>query len=350
MRALVFDGPGSISYRTDLADPQLEDERDAVVVLDGTGLCGSDLHPYLGREPARAGVIPGHEAVGSVVATGSGVVRVRTGDRVIIPFTASCGDCNPCTSGLSSRCDQAVLFGWGHPDRPEVPALQGMQAQAVRVPMADSTLVRIPDTVSIPQALLLADNLPTGWHAVRRADVSTGETLIVLGGGSVGLCAIVAAMQQGIDRVLAIDPVESRRAAAARLGARAIAPDDPELDRLAPVGSVIDAAGTAAAQRLAVALCRPGATLALIAVQTEQTFGFTPVEAYDRNLTIRAGRAPVRSLLDELMPLVATGDLTTPEQVVFTHEGLPLKDGPDAYRRFADRSNGMIKAWFDPRR
>jgi threonine dehydrogenase-like Zn-dependent dehydrogenase len=177
MRALVFDGPGSISYRADLANPQLLDDRDAIVVLDGAGLCGSDLHPYLGREPARAGVIPGHEAVGSVVATGSGVVHIRPGDRVIIPFTASCGVCRPCMSGLSSRCDQAVLFGWGHPDRTEVAALQGMQAQSVRVPMADSTLVRIPDSVTIPQAILLADNLPTGWHAVRRSDVSRGETL-----------------------------------------------------------------------------------------------------------------------------------------------------------------------------
>jgi alcohol dehydrogenase len=350
MRALVFDGPGSISYRADLANPQLLDDRDAIVVLDGAGLCGSDLHPYLGREPARAGVIPGHEAVGSVVATGSGVVHIRPGDRVIIPFTASCGVCRPCMSGLSSRCDQAVLFGWGHPDRTEVAALQGMQAQSVRVPMADSTLVRIPDSVTIPQAILLADNLPTGWHAVRRSDVSRGETLVILGAGSVGLCAIAAAMQQGVERVVSIDPVESRRAAAARLGARSVAPDDPSLDHLDRAGSVIDAAGTAAAQRLALELCRPGATLALIAVQTEQAFGFSPVEAYDRNLTVRAGRAPVRSLLDELMPLVATGDLATPENVVFTHEGIPLEDGPDAYRRFADRSGGMIKAWFDPRR
>jgi threonine dehydrogenase-like Zn-dependent dehydrogenase len=347
MHALVFDGPGSISFDAARPDPVLVAGNDAIVLIEGTGLCGSDLHPFLGAEPARSGIIPGHEAVGSVVATGPRVSDITVGDRVIIPFTAACGECRLCTSGLSSRCVKAVLFGWGDPDRPGVPALDGMQAQKARVPMADSTLVRIPEGFSTAQAVLLADNYPTGWYAVHRAEATPGEALVVLGAGSVGLCAVSVAVHMGIDDVTVIDPMDGRRKAASRLGATVMAPDDPQVGEIEPVGSVIDAAGTRAAQQLAADLCRPGATLSTIAVQTASAFGFGPVQAYDRNLTIRTGRAPVRSLLDEIVPLVTSGDVSTPDRVVFTDEGLPLSEGPATYRRFADRS--IIKAWFDPR-
>jgi alcohol dehydrogenase len=348
MYALVFEGPGSVAFHARHADPTPPAGHAATVEIEGSGLCGSDLHPYLGVEPARPGVIPGHEAVGFVTEIGAEVRGVAVGDRVIVPFTTACGACRPCTSGLSSRCDKAVLFGWGDPARPERPALEGMQAQKVSVPMADSTLVQIPRRLTIPQALLLADNLPTGWYAVRRSEAAPGEPLVVLGAGSVGLCAVAAASYLGVEDITVIDPVEERRAAAARLGAHALAPDDPRIGGIEPAGSVIDTAGTRHAQQLAAGLCRPGATLSSIAVQTSAAFGFSPVEAYDRNLTIRTGRAPVRSLLDELIPLVASGAMATPERVVFTDKGLPLSAGPGTYRRFADRSGGIIKAWFDP--
>lgn len=257
----MFEGPGRIAHVGDHPDPVPEGPGDAIVEVAMAGLCGSDLHPYLGAEPARTGVVPGHEAVGCVVGVGAAVTQVAVGDRVIVPFSVSCGTCRPCREGLSSRCEGARLLGWGDP-APGGVALDGAQARLVRVPLADGSLVAVPDDVADPAALLLCDNLPTG----------------------------------------------STR----------------------PAG-----AGSARAA-------------SIIAVQTAPAFGIDPVTAYDRNLTITAGRAPVRSLLDELLPMVADGRLVPPVGEVLTHVGLPLAAGPATYRRFADREDGLVKAAFDP--
>jgi alcohol dehydrogenase len=146
--------------------------------------------------------------------------------------------------------------------------------------------------------------------------------------------------------VLAIDPVAGRREAAARLGAEPVHPDEVADDRR--VDAVVEAAGPGAAQALAASLVRPGGTLSIVAVQTAPAFGIAPVLAYDRNLTIRAGRAPVRAVLDRLLPRLADGRLSAPTDEVVTHPDLPLEDGPGAYRRFAVREPGMIKVTFRP--
>ena len=350
MQALVFEGPGSIGYTADLPDPTIDAPDQAIVSIDGAGLCGSDLHPYLGRERARSGVIPGHEGVGVVAEVGASVTRFRPGDRVIVPFTVSCGACDRCTASLTSRCLQSRLFGWGDPDDVNSPALPGLQAEAVTVPLADSTLVGVPESVSNQQAILLSDNLPTAWYAVRRSELATGDRLLILGSGAVGLCSLVIAFHRGASQVVVVDPIEHRRRVAAGLGARTLAPDDPILDELPPVTSVIDSAGTQSSQQLAARLAAPGATISMIAVQTEPRLGIDPATIYDRNLTVRSGRAPVRALLDGILPLVATGSLDVPDDLLFTDEGLPLSEGPAIYRRFAERSAGIVKAWFDPRR
>jgi alcohol dehydrogenase len=344
MEALVFEGPGAIGHRSDLPDPTAAGPGDAVVAVAMAGLCGSDLHPYLGREPARAGVVPGHEVVGEVVAVGADVHRVAPGDRVVVPFSLSCGRCRPCRTGLTSRCDGARLLGWGDPD-PSGTVLDGGQASLVRIPMADGSLVPLDDRIDDRTALLLADAMPTGWYAALRGGVGPGSRVAVIGLGAVGLCAVAACLSMGADEVLAIDPVASRRAAAAGLGATTAWP--------APVAAgvvdvAIDAAGPAAAQRTAARLVRPGGAVSLIAVQTEAAFGIGPVTAYDRNLTITAGRAPVRSLLDDLMPMVLDGRLAPPVDAVLTHPCVPLSDGPAAYRRFADHEEGLVKLAFTP--
>jgi alcohol dehydrogenase len=349
VRGLTLDGVHTIRHRSDLPDPQVEGDEDAVVRVVAAGLCGSDLHPYEGREPVRWGVVPGHELVGEVVAVGAAVTRVAVGQRVLAPFTTSCGRCHACREGLSSRCVHGQLFGYGPPDHGT--PLEGAQAEFVRVPLADDTLVAVPDGIDDATAVLLCDNLPTGWYAARRAEVRPGTTVVVVGAGAVGLCAVTAAFALGAARVVAVDPVADRRERAEALGAVAAAPDEGRLRELLDHGSapcVVEAAGVAAAQRLAAAVTAPGGTLSVIAVQTDDRFAVSPAEAYDGNLTLRLGRAPVRSLLDELLPAVTAGRVTVPTATVVTHPDRPLADGPTAYGRFAAREPGLVKLLFRP--
>ena len=341
MRALVFDGPGAIRFTANHPEPVIVDPTDAIVDITLAGLCGSDLHPYEGREACAPGVIPGHEAVGIVRAVGSQVTSIDPGDRVLVPFTVSCGWCERCTRGLSSRCTSSRLFGWSDPAGEA--ALDGGQAETLRVPLADGTAVRVPDGIEDTTALLLTDNFPTAWHAVARADWTNGR-LAVIGLGAVGLCAVAAAAARGIADVLAIDPVASRRAAAAALGAATASPEEAT----GRFGAIVEAAGPTAAQRLAADLADVGATVSIIAVQTAEHFGIDPVMTYDKNLTIRAGRAPVRRVLDEILPAVAAGRIRVPTTTVVTHPDHPLSDGPELYRAFSARDSALIKATFRP--
>jgi alcohol dehydrogenase len=372
MRGLVLEAVGAVALRHDLPDPTIEAPTDAIVAVHAAGLCGSDLHPYLGREPARLGVVAGPEAVGEVVAVGRDTTEVAVGDRVLVPFTTCCGACPTCRRGLTARCLDGQLFGWGDPDRPAAPVLPGGQAQLLRVPLADATLVPVAEGVDDPTAVLLTDNLPTAWEAVARAAPRPGAPLLVVGLGSVGLCAVVAAAHAGATPIVAVDPVADRRARAARLGAAVVAapedaiavvhevlgpdhgtgevPDaarDPDR-RAAPLLAAVDAAGTLPAQRLAFDLLAPGGTLSVIAVPTDRRFAFTPPEAYDRNVTVRAGRASVRATLERLLPRVTSGEVRPPTELVVTHLDVRLDDGPELYRRFAAREDGLVKAVFRP--
>lgn len=351
MRGLVLTGERQIEVRDDLPDPVVEAPGDAVVAVHRAGLCGSDLHPWAGREPFLAGVVPGHEAVGEVVAVGTDVTAWRVGDRVVVPFTTSCGHCAACRRGLSARCDRARLFGWGAPDGSTV--LPGTQAEFVRVPEADGTLVALPERFDDATGILLADNLPTGWYAALRTDARADDPVAVLGCGAVGLCTVVALHAHGVRPVVASDPVAGRRDRAARLGARACTPAElPAVVDEATGGeglaAVVDAAGTEASFAAAVDVLRPGGTLQVVAVPTRATLDLSPVRAYDRNLTVRFGRAPVRSLLPEVLAAVADGRLRVPTDQVVTGPPLPLSEGPAAYRRAADPADGAGKLTFAP--
>jgi threonine dehydrogenase-like Zn-dependent dehydrogenase len=348
MRGLTLDGVETITFRADLPEPVIEADTDAIIKVERAGLCGSDLHPYLGRESVRPGVIPGHEVIGTVIALGGTVERFAVGQRVVVPFTTSCGECVACRRGLSSRCAHGELFGYGDPTDSARPPLQGGQAEMVRVPLADGTLVEIPEGLSDEQAVLLADNFPTGWHAARQARTRPGRPVAIVGLGSVGLSAVVAARTMGAGPILALDPVEDRRARARRLGARTAHPSDAgtTASEMTESGfpSVVDATGALPGQGLAFRLLQPGGVLSVIAVPTSERFAFTPVETYDKNATVTAGRAPVRSLLDLLIPLI--GRVPIPADVIVTHPNVPIEEGPEAYRRFASREGGMVKALF----
>lgn len=352
MRGLVLDGVRQVSYRSDLPWPAIAAAGDAVVSVQCAGLCGSDLHPYEGREHVRFGVVPGHEAVGEVVATGDEVRTFTPGDRVLVPFTTSCGACWACGNGLSSRCREGALFGYGPPDTPDVAALHGGQAELLKVPMADSTLVPVPEGMTDEMAVLLSDNFPTGWYAAERADAGSADVVVVVGLGAVGLCAVVSSFALGAPGVLAVDPVEERRRRAAALGATVTPPDGAAkalaaMSEQGRAGAVIEAAGTPAAQALAFSLVRPAGTLSIIAVQTTEHLAFPPAAAYDANITVRFGRAPVRSLLEQIMPRLGRG-LEIPVDVIVSHPRIPFEKGPEAYRRFAARERGLVKGLFRP--
>lgn len=352
MRGLVLQDVRTVTLVEDLPDPAVEAPTDAVVTVHRAGLCGSDLHPWAGREPFLPGVVPGHEAVGGVTAVGPDVRAVAPGDRVVVPFSTSCGSCTACRRGLSARCDRAGLLGWGHPDGN--PVLHGTQAEAVRVPDADGTLVILPDRFDDATGVLLADNLPTGWYAALRADVRAEDPVVVLGCGAVGLCTVVCLHAQGARPVLASDPVAGRRDRAARLGARACEPEElagivAEVTAGEGVAAVVDAAGTATSFAAAVELVRPGGTVQVVAVPTASNLPLAPTAAYDRNLTVRFGRAPVRSLLPDVLDAVADGRLRVPTDHIVTGPSLPLAQGPTAYERAATPADGVGKLTFDPR-
>ena len=350
MQALVFDGPGRIRHDPERADPELRAPTDAIVDVEVAGLCGSDLHPYLGREPAGGGVVPGHEVVGRVGAVGTEVAEFRAGDRVVVPFSTSCGHCARCRVGLTGRCERGALFGFGPPGDPAA-ALDGGQAQRLRVPWADATLRLVPNWMDEATALLCSDNLPTAWEAVARADPRPGHALVVVGLGAVGLCAVAVARARAAGPVVAVDPVADRRDRAVALGADlTLAPADALEEPLRAGGApaVVEASGSAAGQRLAFTVTAPGGTCSVIAVQTDERFAFSPAEAYDRNLTVRFGRANVLATWPLVTAALSDGHLPSPAEICVTHRDVALRDGPEAYARFAAREPGLVKIAFRP--
>ncbi|MDA0586495.1 MAG: alcohol dehydrogenase family protein [Planctomycetota bacterium] len=359
MRALTFQGVEIVETRNDVADPVIQSDSDVIVAVHRAGLCGSDLHQYHGREPVRPGTVPGHEFFGEVVAVGSAVQQFRVGETVFAPFTTSCGECFFCRDGLSSRCEHWQLFGYLPPEN-ELDTgrgIQGAQAEFVRVPLAESTLLHAPGGLSAEEALLLGDNFTTGFFCADQAAIRPNGITVVIGCGSVGLCAIVAARFLGAETVLAIDPVESRRHRAAELGAVAVSPDEAptivaELAaRTGRIGadSILEAVGNPAAQKLAFDLVRPGGVISAIGVHTAEQFSFSPTAAYDKNVTYKTGRCPVRSYLDRLLKLVQDDQLRIPVEQIVTESRLPLSQGEAAYRQFASRSGDCVKILLDPR-
>ncbi len=345
MRALVFRAPLDVRHET-APDPVVEDDRDVVLEVTATAVCGSDLHVYRGKETGLdPGTVLGHEYVGIVREAGSGVATLRPGDRVVGPFTTSCGDCFFCRRGLTCRCPAGQLFGW----REAGLGLHGAQAERLRVPLADSTLLPAPD---LPDELLLllGDVLPTGLFATRLAGVETGTSTVVLGAGPVGLAALAAARDAGADPLFAVDPVEPRRRLAERFGAVALRPDEVADAVMAATDgrgadAVLEVVGSPAATRAAVDLVRAGGTVAAVGVHTEPTFAFSPAEAYDHNLTYRAGRCPARALLEDAIGLArrAREDLAP----MVSHRW-PLWRGSEAYRLFDESPGECSKVILEP--
>lgn len=347
MKALTFRAIREVAVE-DVPPPRIQAPGDVMVETSVAGLCGSDLHPYLGRERGLdPGTVMGHEVVGRVVEVGSGVREMRVGDRVVAPFTTSCGRCFYCGRGLTARCERGELLGWVEGGR----GLHGTQAERVRIPLGDSTLVPVPEGLDDALALLAGDVLSTARYGAELARVGEGDVVAVVGCGPVGLLSVRAALDRGAREVLAVDRVPDRLALAERFGATAVhldeAPEDVVRDRTQGRGAdaVIEAVGTAGATRTAAGLVRAGGVIAALGVHTEAHLALRPGELYDLNLTYAAGRCPARRLLPASLAMAEReADLLSG---LISHR-LPLDRGPEAYRKFADREEGWTKVVFVP--
>jgi len=349
VRAITFQGQGQVAVET-VPDPTIVEPGDAVVEVTLSAVCGSDLHVYHGRERGLdAGTVMGHEFTGRVVAVGPDVRGLSRDARVASPFTTSCGACWYCRAGLTARCAAGQLFGWIEAGR----GLHGAQARYVRVPLAETTLLPLPDERTDVEGLLLGDVLGTGWFCAEQAGVTPGGVYAVVGCGPVGLAALLAARELGAAALLAYDAVPERLALAQQLGAVAVDyrladPSAPLLEATAGRGAdaVLELVGSAAAHRLAYELVRPGGTISVVGVHNEERFSFSPAEAYAKNLTYRVGRCPARRMAERLLPRLGRGTLDV--EPLISHR-LPLERGVEAYRLFDEKRDGCIKVALDPR-
>lgn len=343
MKGACFEDLKKVVCR-EIADPKIAEATDAIVKVNLAGLCGSDLHVFFGRE---SGVDPytvmGHELVGTVVEVGPSVKSIAVGDRVNAPFTTNCGDCFYCNQGMTARCESGQLFGWVENGI----GLHGGQSEFVRVPLADGTLKKIPESVSDASALLLGDNFSTGFYCAEMAEIKPDGTYVVVGCGTVGLLCIMAALHLGATKIYAIDPVPERRKQAEALGAIALDSNDDAIKEIKSrtggrgADGVMELVGLPAAQRFAFDVIRPAGIMSVVGCHCTPDFAFSPIDAFDKNLTYRTGRCPARSYMDRLTDLVADGSF---ELDSFINRRFGIDEVETAYDIFSNRKDGCLKA------
>lgn len=390
MRALTWQGKRKLSVET-VPDPTLQQDTDAIIEVTSTGICGSDLHLYevLGPFMTEGDVI-GHEPMGRVVEAGS-ASGLTVGDRVVVPFTISCGSCWMCQRGLFSQCETtqvkdfgsgAQLFGYSK----LYGSVPGAQAQFLRVPHADFGPVKVGEELPDHRYLFLSDVLPTAWQAVAYADVKEGETLAVYGLGPIGqMCARIGRHLGA--RVFGIDPVVERRNMAARHGIEVFDGGEDTADEIrdatqgrgpdavvdavgmeahgSPVGKFAhDVAGllpnaiaepfmqNAGVDRLAalhssIDLVRRGGTISLSGVYGGTASPMPLLTMFDKQIQLRMGQCNVRSWIDDLLPLVEDSADPLGLNDFVTHR-MPLSQAPEAYDMFQEKEDGCVKVVLDP--
>jgi threonine dehydrogenase-like Zn-dependent dehydrogenase len=400
MRALTWQGNLDVRV-TDVPDPRIQQPNDAIIAVTSTAICGSDLHLYGVLGPYLSpGDVLGHEAMGVVTEVGPEVTNLVPGDRVVIPFNISCGHCWMCSRGLYAQCEitqvreqgkGAALFGYTS----LYGSVPGGQAQFLRVPQAQFGPVKVPADGPDEQYLFLSDVLPTAYQAVAYADTPKGGTLAVLGLGPIGQFAARIARHLGVERVIGVDPVPERRAAAARFGIEAADLND-DIDTASMLiemtggrgpDAVIDAVGmeahghdeaaggklaevaqratgllpdlvaqkitdVAAVDRLdalhvAVKAVRRGGTVSVSGVYGGEIDPMPMMEMFDRGIQLRMGQAHVKRWIDDLMPMVADGSDPLGVRTFATHR-LPLEEAPHGYEIFRNKADGCIKVVLQP--
>lgn len=312
MKAAVYHGPGDIRIEN-VPDPRLQEPTDAIVRITQTAICGSDLWFYRGQQEYQPGWRTGHEPMGVVEAVGSEVVSVRPGDLVLAPFAFSDGTCEFCHKGLQTSCVHGGF--WAR-------ELDGAQGEAVRAPLADGTLVRIPESVGGDEHLLtalfpLTDVMGTGHHAALCAGVKPGSTCVVVGDGAVGLCAVLAAKRLGADRIIAVGHHPDRLEKARRFGATDLVTSHgeqavAEIVEMTSGGSehVLECVGASSSMDTAIQVTRPGGTIGYVGVpHGPAEDGLDILSLFFANRTLRGGPAPVRAYMEELMQDVLAGTL-----------------------------------------
>ncbi|MGH3401412.1 MAG: zinc-dependent alcohol dehydrogenase [Streptosporangiaceae bacterium] len=400
MRALTWQGNLDVQV-TEAPDPKILEPSDAIIAVTSTAICGSDLHLYDVLGPFLSpGDVLGHEALGVVQEVGADITNLTPGDRVVIPFNISCGHCWMCQRQLYAHCETtqvreqgkgAALFGYTS----LYGSVPGGQAQYLRVPQAQFGPIKIPQDTPDDQYLFLSDVLPTAWQAVAYADPPRDGTLAVLGLGPIGQFCVRIARHLGVERVIGVDPVPERRAAASRFGVETLdltqtadcaaaliemtggrgpdavidavgmeahGHDEPATSKLAEiaqraVGLLPDSAAqkvteAAAVDRLgalhvAVKAVRRGGTVSVSGVYGGEVDPMPMMEMFDRGIQLRMGQAHVKRWVDDLLPLVS--DSSDPLGVTnFATHHLTLEQAPQGYEMFRDKADGCIKVVLQP--
>ncbi|WP_298214283.1 zinc-dependent alcohol dehydrogenase [Acidocella sp.] len=389
MKALCWHGKNDIRCET-VPDPIIQHPRDIIIKVTSCAICGSDLHIYDGMMPGmERGDVMGHETMGEVVETGGEITSLKTGDRVVIPFTISCGECFFCKRGFFSGCErtnpnhQAAEKMWGHSPAGLfgythiLGGYAGGQAEYLRVPYADVGPVKVPDSLTDDQALFLSDIFPTGFMAADHCNIQPGDTIAVWGCGPVGQFAIKSAFLLGAERVIAIDTVPERLALAKSSGAITLdfKSEDiyeriQDLTRGRGADACIDAVGTEAdatasadslldrvkvatflgtdrphVLRQAIHCCRNFGTVSIVGVYGGLLDKVPMGSAINRGLTFRMAQTPVQYYLPKLLARVEAGEIDP--SFVITHHA-SLEAGPEMYKKFRDKADGCIKVVLKP--
>ncbi|KAF2720047.1 GroES-like protein [Polychaeton citri CBS 116435] len=339
MRAVVLKGDYKVAVE-DRPYPAIRQPTDAVLKVSSTALCGSDLHFYRGHLKCPPEFICGHEFVGEIVEKGDKVKKFNVGDKVVVPFYTACGECYFCVRGQASRCSKGDLFGNSVPAN----SVDGGQAEYVRVPLAESTLVLTPQNIPEEMLVLMADIFPTGYFAASRFLKNLSErdrkefTVVCVGCGPVGICAITCALTM-VDTVYAIDTVPERLEEAAKLGAKTInLNDDPVTKIKEATGGrgadvVMEVVGHADAIQLSFDLIRPWGQISSIGVHTEK-IEMNGLMLYGKNVSMAFGRCPVRSIFEEALELLVQEQ----KKVAFLcGKTMPLEEAAKAYEDFEAR-------------
>ncbi|MGM4959360.1 zinc-dependent alcohol dehydrogenase [Bradyrhizobium sp. 604_D8_N2_3] len=389
MKALTWHGKGDIRCET-VPDPKIEHGRDAIIKVTACAICGSDLHLLDGVMPSmEKGDVVGHETMGEVVDVGKDNTKLNVGDRLVVPFTISCGECFFCKNGFYSGCERsnpnakmaekmwghspAGLFGYSH----MLGGFAGGQAEYLRVPYADVGPYKVPEGLTDEQVLFLSDIFPTGYMAAEFCNIKGGETVAVWGCGPVGQFAIKSAFLLGAERVLAIDTVPERLALARQSGAITLDfQNDDIYDRIqeltggrgadacidavgtepettASIGSVIDRIKVATFMgtdrphvlRQAIECCRNFGTVSIVGVYGGYLDKIPMGSAINRGLTFRMAQTPVQHYMPKLMERIQKGEIDP--SFVITHRAT-LEEGPELYKTFRDKKDGCIKVVMKP--
>ncbi|HYG85349.1 MAG TPA: zinc-dependent alcohol dehydrogenase [Azospirillum sp.] len=389
MKALCWHGKGDIRYDT-VPDPKIEHPRDAIVKVTACAICGSDLHLYDGFMPGmKSGDVMGHEFMGEVVEVGSENKALKAGDRVVVPFTIICGECEQCRRGNFSVCERtnrnkemadklfghatAGLFGYTH----LTGGYQGGQAEYVRVPYADYTHVKIPEGLSDEQVLFLGDIFPTGWQAAAQCDIQPTDTVAIWGAGPVGQMTIRSALLLGAKQVIAIDRVPERLSMAKAGGAITINfEEESVVERLneltggkgpekcidavgmeahatATLDSMMDRAKQAVmlesdrahVLREMIYVCRPAGTLSIPGVYGGLIDKIPFGVSMNKGLTWRMGQTHVNRWTDDLLRRIQEGQIDP--SFVITHK-VGLDKGPEMYPTFREKRDGCVKVVLKP--